>query len=369
MTLQTLDGPIWLPPARGIIWNGVPSFFENAYQTLLDAPGEIFGMIVPCTKVGTISKVHFRTKTVTTGGTVNVRVETVAGYNPSGNLWGENTKKDGVVIGDSDDDTWFAVTLDAGAVISASDLGKPIAIATVAPAGFSGNLNIANAYYSYVSLGPCAYDARCHTVQKTLLWAATVYEDPDQLIALKLEYSDGSFCRIPKSLAMDGYGQVYLETDRSPDEVGVKLRFPITFRACGAYFDGYLKDDWTLKVYDSADVLKASYTYDNMWQPGGSNKYVKAAMFEPFTVNANEWYRITAVPETATQASRVYYLDQAVSAQWGIYGLNQDNQKWTERTDGGAWTDRDGRILFWGFLADQFHDSSATVIASHRKVR
>lgn len=65
-----------------------------------------------------IHKIYFRTGTVTTGDTVEVRIETVTNGKPSGTLWAANTNVT-VAIADSDDNVWktAALTADASVVI------------------------------------------------------------------------------------------------------------------------------------------------------------------------------------------------------------------------------------------------------------
>lgn len=64
-----------------------------------------------------IASVYFRTGTVTTGNTMEVRIETVANGRPTGTLWNTNTNGT-VVVADSDDNVWKTVTLTAAASLT-----------------------------------------------------------------------------------------------------------------------------------------------------------------------------------------------------------------------------------------------------------
>ena len=361
MTLQSLLHPIALPQSpRGMAANGTTAFFSLG---TLDAAAEELAQIVLLTKAGNISKVHFRTGTVTTGDDVLVKLETVdqATGNPTGTLWGANTSQT-VTIANGDDDTWKTAELTADATINAADVGKPIAIVINAPGGFSGDLEIDYAG-GYFRSDRKDYDNSVW-FRKYLLgsWTVDGYSY-NEAAAVRLEYDDGSFAFIPGSYAGDANtSSQTFDVDTTPDEVGIKLRIPFACRACGVWLAStYLREDMAVKVYDASDVEQMTLpAWYRGWSARSTNyKGITYIYGDTFTVAANAWYRIAFQPTTSDGTGLIaFYVPQATAAHWAQWGLDQDDYKWTERTNAGAWTDRDERILFGGFLVDQFHDGA-----------
>lgn len=113
--MTSLNPPISFPPW---IFSADPSFTS----TILDATGEYVAGIFFAPITDTITKIGFRTGTITTGGDVDIRIETIAATGfPSGTLWGTNTN---IVhsVSSSDDFVWIEVTLTAPASVSKGDV-------------------------------------------------------------------------------------------------------------------------------------------------------------------------------------------------------------------------------------------------------
>ena len=70
MALQTIKGGAVMPPWISTVANG----YGFDYGLLLDAASEKAGMVVTVPKAGNIRKIGFRTGTVTTGATMDVRI-------------------------------------------------------------------------------------------------------------------------------------------------------------------------------------------------------------------------------------------------------------------------------------------------------
>jgi hypothetical protein len=126
-TMRTIEGFFMVPtpwglPSGGTTFDVVPIFVNaGEYAYIFRAP-----------KTGTITKVGFRTVTVITGATVDVRLETVSATDghPTGSLVGTNANAS-QVIADTNDNVFFTVTLTAGASVTAGDV---LAVVVVAPA-------------------------------------------------------------------------------------------------------------------------------------------------------------------------------------------------------------------------------------------
>ncbi len=367
MTLQQLGYPIAVPRSPfGLISAGVGAF--AALETL-DADDEQVAQIILLPKAGDITKVHFRTGTVATGQDVEVRLETVtdADGDPSGALWGATTDAL-VTIAGGDDDTWKVATLTSAATVSASDVGKPLAIVIKAPVGFTaggGNLQIDHGSGFYT--GRVVYDVSYWA--KTKLGGAGSWTDigyqGDRSAGIRLEYSDGSFGFLQTSYSGDEnpVNVSGITNATTPDEIGIKLRFPYSFRANGIWLNYLHSVASDIKVYiDGTDVEQM--TLPQRQAGWVAREITRAGSYfgygDTFMVLANTWYRITVSPTGSSNDFR--YIPQSTDAHWACWGLSQADYKWTERTDAGAWTDRDDRILPGGFLMDQIHDGAASIL-------
>src|SRR5688572_2287311 len=100
MALQSLHGGGFFYP-RMI---GATGAVAPVVSLTLDASGEKIGWVLQAAATGAIDAIWFRTGTVTTGDTVDVRIETVDPSTglPTGTLWSANTNVS-VVIANGDD--------------------------------------------------------------------------------------------------------------------------------------------------------------------------------------------------------------------------------------------------------------------------
>ena len=108
-------------------------------NTLIDADGEYLAMAFMSPVTDTLTKVRVHTGTVTTGGDIDFRVETVDGnYVGSGTLVGTNTNYVHT-FASTDDNASFEITFTSGASLTA---GTMYVIKAVRPSGstFAGNL-------------------------------------------------------------------------------------------------------------------------------------------------------------------------------------------------------------------------------------
>lgn len=366
MTLQTLTGPVFLPPRQGLNTNGVDQFSALGD---LDANGEKLAQIVLLPKAGNITKVHFRLGTVTTGDDIELRLETVSDTtgNPTGTLFGAGAEDTTVTIGSGDDDTWAVVTLGTALAVASGDVGKPCAVITQAPSsGYTGDLEIDMSRFNFAttfSNNNSSWTRRFLTGS----WANLFFSGSDNT-AVRLEYDDGSFGFLTANYSGDeDPSPITFASDSTPDEIGIKVRFPIEFQAKGIWFGNLLsREDSAFKVYNNSDVEQLTLqAWSRGWERRNDFKGMTYLYGDTATITANEWHRITCQPSTTDGSSHIaYYIPQATDAHWATWGLDQADYKWTERTDAGAWTDRDDRILFAGFIADQFHDGAGGGAAS-----
>lgn len=238
-----------------------------------------------------IHQVRIRTATVTTGDTVDVRIETVdnaANGDPTGTLWATNTNAS-LVIASSDDNVWKTATLTADATLAVGDVFA--VCVTNGAAGAMVFANFADGVYFGLPYGDLF----------TAAWAKQT--------ALPLfipEYSDNTFERI------DGFtdqgAAINTSTFKSDDATNRRgnifsLSAPVTARGCWAWVDGDAA--FTVVLYDSdgSSVLATTASVNQFQRQGAAG----ALYFLPFTTSASlvasTNYRIAIVPSTTSTIS------------------------------------------------------------------
>ena len=148
-------------------------------STLIDSANESASTVFTIRQSGTISKMGFRTMTVSTGAEVDIRLETVgADGNPSGTLY-QDSSNVLLTITDVQDTTWFTVTLGSGTVVQ---VGSVLAARVTMSATSAGNLSVATIGNFHVYGYPYADNFQGG------VWVRTTTPT-----AFGLEYSDGSY--------------------------------------------------------------------------------------------------------------------------------------------------------------------------------
>jgi hypothetical protein len=341
-------GPIYFP---SLFWSTQNSSFGTF---VLDAANEKAGMIFTVPKAGTISKVGFTTRTVTTGATVDVRIETVGGDGfPTGTLWATNTNG-AQVIADANDNTWFLKSLTAGAVVAEGDI---IAVVVVTPSG--GNMEIGRARFDEYMFP--------YTAHFTSSWAkATNTGTP--LVAL--EYNDGSYGVADGVYPITSITAVSYNSGSTPDEKGLILSLPFKCRAIGAWAKCSPTAGGTMryKLYDSdgSTVLAQTPSLDQdiILSTDGNNYHCRFT--SAVTLQKDAAYRLTILPETATDVQPMGFGVNAAAIMDSFCG--GQNIHLTTRTDGGSWSQTATERLAMGLLIDQFDDGRNTIIRRSRRV-
>jgi len=308
----------------GIIGTGS----TNANTHVIDASGEKSGAIFQSPKTGDIVKIHFRTRTVTTGGTVDVRLETISSLFPSGTLFATNTNAS-QVINAADDNVWFSPTLTAAATVA---LGDYLAIVIVRDA--AGNIQIATSDSTSQPSTTGAFPRGCLF---TSSWAGT-----NTMPSFFLEYSDGTILPIsPFHLLNQTSDGTYTSTS-TPDERGniFRVAFPCTVCGVQSY---YLMDPGStgeFVLYDSASNVIASVNVSGS-EKSNSNTNSHHLFTTPVTLSAGVDYRLTLKATHATNIVAQYYSERRGHTV-PVFGTTIQK---TSRTDSGAWTEDSTREI------------------------
>lgn len=340
MALQTIPGGLWIPH---------PYLLGDAGVTfnvmLLNGSSEKAAGVFRAPKTGTISKVGFLTGTVTTGVTVDVRLETVdlANGDPSGTLLGTNSNGS-QVIADSDDNTWFTTTLTTGVAVTKGDL-----LAVVIANAGSGDLNIRHKRIDRPSKFP-------YTDHFTASWTKN-----NNSSVFSLEYSDGSYAYSPgvwpaSTQINPGYG-----SGSDPDEKALIFQLPFPFRVTGVWvsidLEGAPAD---IILYDSdgtTELRNTSLDPDVVFSNQARIILLSFAGTDSLSANTN--YRLSSKPTSATQIKLGEFDVDAVAIMDAFEG--GQNFHHSERTNAGAWTEITTRRPLMGLLIDAVGGASQLV--------
>lgn len=323
MTFTAL-GSHWLWPSGGV---NSPS----AANILLDANGEKAGTVFRPPKAGTFDTVYFRTGTVTIGDTLDIRMETVDATtgDPSGTLWATNTNNTQAVAA-TDDNTWFPVTLTAGAVIT--DPSVPIALVIVN--GTLGNLNIA----AGSPLGNCLADTRPVTNYGDNFQGGA-WAKISQPLQMAARYSDTSHVPIPGISPYVSGLNTNFNSATNPNERGNRFVMPFTARCVGVWFYvSKVANNPTLRLYDgggASDLTVLESAVVDLDTTSGDG-YITALFDTSVTLTAGNVYRVAIAPDAgAVIAPREASVVSTTLADAAIGGVST----YKSTRNGGNWTD------------------------------
>jgi hypothetical protein len=306
----------------------MPGNQSNPGTLLVDGASEKAGQVFKAPKTGSITKLYFSTFTVTTGATMDVRLETVDASTglPSGSLQGTNTNAS-LVIANSDDNKWLTVTLTAAAVVT---VGDDLAFVVANPASSFGNMNIA-CFASGNSTNASRFP---YALLFTSSWAKQATS-----MACGVEYSDGTQFLVGPGPWVNA-SQLSFSDSSNPDERGLKFLVPFDCSVIGILVNlsASAGATYTVKLYDSVDTVLASVAADgDLYQSGGwgvQHLYLGSEI----SLTANAVYRLTIRATNATSVAQYSYVEVAANADmaWASGGINCYE---TTRNNDGAWTD------------------------------
>jgi hypothetical protein len=339
MTLQAINPPILIP---GLVDYCHSNFFNSL---LIDAAAEKAAFITYAPKTGTISKVGFRTGTVSAGDTLKISLQSVdASGNPDGTILASGDAYQTQAVADADDNKWFLATLVSGASVTKGD---PISIVIEFNSYVAGNLNISagargigvsQIYNIYADL-------------YTTTWTKNAY-----LINAALEYSDGSYAS-GFTHPMSALSSYSYNSGSTPDEYGDYFQIPFPCRAAGIVAYVTLNQSSTFTLYDSdGTTVLASKQLLSAQRYGASYGLFWAFFDTPVNLLKDTWYRMTVVPNGTTNISLCYF-SVDLAAQMDSYALGQKCYR-TSRTDSGAWTQDTLTRVEVALIVDAFDDGA-----------
>ncbi len=290
----------------------------------LDASDEKVAFVFTIPKSGTISKLGFRTGTVTTAQTLRVGLYTVdSSGNPTTTQYGSSAYG---TQSSPASNTAYTVSL---ATPATATRGDKVAI-VIEYDSTAGSLAVFCQQYGYNNYGNYLSEFKDPTWTKSTKNAVHW-----------IEYSDGSYYPITWFAASVMSGNYLYNSGSSPDEYGIKVRMPFSGLLYGVGINIYgAMGDYSIKVYDEFSNLLGSQAYGGYWTSIGSSiGYAVIIFASPIKLRAGRVYRVTMMPDSATNV-RLYYATILPATAAGMDGWSggQDVVQ-TSRTDGGAWTD------------------------------
>lgn len=311
----------------------------------IDAANEKYAVILQAPKAGTIDRVSFRTASVVSPETVDVRVETLAADGtPSGSLWAANTNVAQLV---STSNTWFEVTLAAGAVVAKGDW---LAIVVALPGVTSGNMQIAQ-------LNGTAWSNPYHLLF-TGTWARAALPSVGAI-----RYSDGTYGAVPGLYPAITASNASFNSGTNPDERGSKITLPFACKVSGIWKASTTQEgDFTLTIYDSANNVLSDLAVDGNIHADGQLVLDTYHLDNELTFAAGDVVRVTLTATTATNTSLDDYTFRTGHTA-AIPGGGR--MAFTSRNDGGAWTDDPDRLVMLGLIVSALDDGAASASSPH----
>ncbi len=310
----------------------------NYQALLLDAANEKAAAIISAPKTGTISKIGFKTMNVTTGATMDVRLETLSGNVPSGTLLGANSNG-AQVIGSGDDNTYFTTSLTTPVAVTKGDI---FAIVIVNPAGSPGDLEIAQV--NAASTRGLPYGA-LYTGSWSFL---------SEIICMALEYDDGSYAPLPYVLPISAFNIVNFSSASDPDHRGLKFSLPYPTRLIGIWVLADLEGSPSLILYDSdgTTALETLVIASAKRRTAGDD-FSFYYFVSNHSLAKDVSYRVVFAPSATAIDLHSFEVDTAAAMDAFPGG---QSFHYTQKKGGGGWTDTPTERPFAGLILDGFND-------------
>jgi hypothetical protein len=352
MALATIGEFLWPPMMTAAPVN-------LRLTTVIDAADEIAACVFLAPKTGTVTRVHFSTATVTTGATVDVRLETVDDANgqPSGTLFGTDTNISHV-IANGDDNAWLRTAALTGS--ASVTRGQMMALVIKNPTVSAGNMQIAR-------LGG-TFGANGSNFPYVVGPLATNKQDSQYGLVMALEYNDGSF-GIPAGLIpAKATGTVALNTGTNPDEAAMYFTPTAPMRVIGwaSIMAVAAGADFRVGLYeDGNNTPLTTGTIDGNNVATTATRGHTGHFATAVELDAGTTYRLAFLPTTANSLTLNYWeIDSSYLAIFDALAGGQAmhysarNRSSTTDPDAAAWSQTTNRRLAVSLICDQIDDGA-----------
>lgn len=367
MTLAAVGLLQW--PIQQLAQNVVTSGLTAGTLTF-DSTADRLAYVGKAYQADSISKVFFRTATVTTGDTVKIEIQSVTNGRPSGTIIAAGASGT-VAIADTDDNRWLSVTIGTPYTFS---IGEDFAIVMTHDSGSTPNWQSS---VGFLDMGGWMGGLYPSLLQDTGAgaWNTT---GGGRLYEWVIEMTGaGGAVPFPGLLPLNGSGaSVSFNSGTNPNERALKLVAPAKMRVIGlslAMFNNAAGSDVTFSIWDSTDNPGAGPTPLAQTSLDGDYPYSATAdgvvhvfFAAPLTLTAGSTYYIGVKPTTANNIGLMELSAAGTGASStgirafgiGTVTAHLSTRQWVS-TDPGAWTDTTTTLPAISLIVDQIDDGAS----------
>lgn len=320
----------------------------SATGFVIDAASEKAALIFQAPKTGTVNKIGFVVAAHTTGATLECEIQTVSASTgfPTGTKVGSSTT--GTVATTATG--FYEATLSTGASVTKGTL---YALVVAQPSAASGNCAIGDLVNHFGSTGQQNFP---YGAAYASSWAMASNARRPLIFP---GYNDSTYGFVPLNPPVTAVSSTTFNSGSTPDEVGNRFTTVAPLRIAGIRLavnpaaDGR---DFTVKLLDSGGSTLATKTIDT--GQFGQSAYAWADLYFDASVECPAGtYRITITPTTGSNIVVGWF---TMPSATGIRHASPGgvDTYWTERTDGGSWTDTTTRIAQLSPLIDGLDDAA-----------
>lgn len=368
MTLAAVGLMQW--PKQQIAANIATSGFSAGAITF-DSTTDRLAYVTQAYQADSISKVLFRTGTVTTGCTVQIRIESVSNGRPSGTIIAAGASGT-VTVADSDDNVWKTVTIGTPYTFS---VGEEYAIVMTYSSGTTPNMGLANTSPDYGGWFATQYPQRLQDTGAGS-WAVPAQNRPWEWV---VEFTNaGGAVTLPGLSPLNGDGTITaFNSGSAANERALKFVPPFKCRVVGlslALFNMAAGADFTAAIWDATDnpgagptPLAQTNTIDGDTFVSTTADGIGHVFFTaPVTLTAGTTYYAGLKPSTANNIGLLELSAAGTGASsTGIraFGIGANTAHLATRawvsTDPGAWTNTTTTLPGITLLIDQLDDGAS----------
>jgi len=341
MAIRSVQGFLWPPPVGSDVTAAIAC--PN-----IDAAGEKLAIIFWVSEPGRISGLRFMLSLVTTGATLRISLQDVGSDgNPDGTMDQSGT----VSVADTDDFMPKSVVFDSPRHVKRGDL-----LACVIEFDSTvGNLAIQTGNVSsFVRHAAWAYVRH---------FFSSAWNNNSGLPWLSLDLDGGGITKATGLIPApeNTTTSISLSSSGTPDEAGNRFVLPYASVVSGIWITagslGAAGATLEFRLYDSANNILASVNLDRDALVSGQSQMI-ADLAAQLSLPADFVGRATVLPDaTALTLAKIDLDSNARLAAFGL-GAGTVQTYWTQRTDGGAWTDINTRRAEIGLVVTGVDDGS-----------
>lgn len=349
---------------NAMIYDGYQNVGLAATGLTIDNAADRLAFLFTSPYTDSISKVYFRTATVTVGCDLDVRVETVTNGRPSGTLWAANTNIV-VAVANADDNVWKTATLTAAASLTR---GNQVAVVMTVNAVPLGTPNMVMAAASVnVPHGNGQYPLVLQDA--TGSWALNTAATSS--IEWIIEFSTGGVMYVPGCNPLDGnVTAATYNSGSTPDEKALRFQVATKKRCIGArvfMMNNAAGADFTVTLWPASSTTDA----DALAQVAidGDSTYATSAdgYFDLFfatavTLSTGTTYYLGVRADTANNVTLAEMavpsgVTNAMLALPITSAIYKSARTWTAGS-AGAWTDTTTTLPMISLIFDQEDDGA-----------